>query len=229
MNSETPPLPDATPPPDSAPPPPPASPALETTHSARQVSKFDRTAVSREMAEKGFFTLPAGTNVLLNVVAAPKLQRSLGGVKTLGIGTSQAPVECFVQVNGEPINPDDPDTTWARLDLTSAELRRLQCETAQVNTQLEALLPKSDERETLSTLIGQSAKPYQAEELVQEQQRLADLQAQERQRLAGVLLEANPDFQKLVDNQLKGHFNVTGANLHVGITTPPGDKKFGPP
>lgn len=135
------------------------APPTESGQPVSQVSKFDRAAVRREMAEKGFFTLPTGTNVLLDVTVAPKLDKHNMQGRRLGIGTSQAPIECSVSVSGEALNPEDPDTTWASLSLTSTELRRLQGDTAQLDAELEALLPKSDERETLSTLISRSGNP----------------------------------------------------------------------
>ena len=212
--------------------PPPAPP--ESVSPAIALTVLDTPQVKREIAEKGFITLPPGSTVNLYVDVVSKFQRSNGPRgKDLGIVVSQAPIECTVHLTRESIVPDDPNPNafWAGLNLTSAELRRLQTDAAQIDAQLNALLPKlpEGERESLATLIGRSEDPFAAEELSDKHQEAIALLESEHQRLVNALLEANPNFKKLVDDQLPSHLDVTSASLYVGTTVTPYEPKLAPP
>lgn len=207
-------------------------PAVELANPASGLTVLDTLQVKREIAENGFFILPAGSTVNLHVGAISRLQRSYGsrGIG-LGIVVSQAPIECTVNFTREPLSPDDPKAFWADLGLTSAELRRLQTNAREIDAQLQAQLPKlpAGERESLATLIGGSEDPVAAKELSDQHQEAIALLEPEHQRLVKALLEANPDFQKLVDGQLPSHLDVTSASLHVGTTFTPYEPKSAPP
>ncbi|MBI3955605.1 hypothetical protein HY338_04105 [Candidatus Gottesmanbacteria bacterium] len=132
---------------------------------------------------------------------------------------SQAPIECTIRFTREPIDPGDQNTSWASLHLTSAELRRLQFDAAQLETQRNALIIPID-REDRTKPGDQYTDPYGGEELERKLQQLNVSQFKEQQRLAGALLEANPHFKQLVDNQLSGQ-EVIDVSLSVGVTPRP--------